>query len=348
MVHLEVHSSVPVIIIVKEIEMHRRYLTICFAIVLAAAFLSGCATEDKKPDLVYFEVDMILPTVGTSGLMPSEINDILREVETRNREVEDDPDWIKKSYEGLMVRRLNNVSEREYARFEKYLDNGSVYILVHPGFFSFFHYPRRLRSSVDEAVSEYNIVELLLKRRPKTAEFALLQAQERRTRDFFEFKTAQKKLIIFIIPQNYQEYSGYTYRKSRDEYMRYLNEITNFSESVLFIDSRSPNRGSISEADAMRLVEFLLSVNAKNVYVGGSYVGRCLEDFYALLTREYGSEGIYVVPELSDISPREINGAIATELLKPDGSIDKIVAKRQMQMDVYNIQETIPQLINLP
>ena len=130
--------------------------------------------------------------------------------------------------------------------------------------------------------------------------------------------------------------------------MRYLNEITNFSESVLFIDSRSPNRGSISEADAMRLVEFLLSVNAKNVYVGGSYVGRCLEDFYALLTREYGSEGIYVVPELSDVSPREINSAIATELLKPDGSIDKIVAKRLMQNDVYQVQEVIPQLLNLP
>ena len=62
--------------------MLRRYLTICFAIVLAASFLSGlsgCATEEKKPELVYFEVDMVLPPVGTTGLMPSEINDILRE-----------------------------------------------------------------------------------------------------------------------------------------------------------------------------------------------------------------------------------------------------------------------------
>lgn len=298
--------------------------------------------------MVYFQVDMVLPPVGTTGLSPSEISDVLKEVEARNKEVEDEQAWIKKSYEGLMVRRLTNVSEREFPKFKKYLDNGSVYILVHPGFFSFFHYPRRLRRSDTDQVSEFNVVELLLKRRAKTAEFALLQAQERRTRDFVEFKSAQKKLLIIVTPRNYQEYSGYTYRKSRDEYMRYLNEITNFSESVLFVESRSPNRGYLSADDAIRLVEFLLSVDAKTVYIGGSYVGRCLEDFYTLLTREYGSEGIFVVPELSDLSPREINGKIATELLKPDGSIDKRVAKRQMQKDVYSVQETIPKLLNLP
>ncbi len=298
--------------------------------------------------MVQFQVDMVLPPVGTTGLTPVEISNILKQVETRNKDVEDGPEWIERSYEGLMVRRLTNVSEREFPKYKKYLDNGSVYILVHPAFFSFFHYPRKLRSSGPEVVSEFNIVELLLKRRAKSAEFALLQAQERRTRDFVEFKSAQKKLLIMVIPQNYQVYSGYTYRKDKDEYMRYLNEITNFSESVLFVESRSPNRGYLSDDDALRLVEFLLSVDAKTIYVGGSYIGRCLEDFYTLLTREYGSEGIYVVPELSDLSPREINGNFATQLLRPDGGIDKTVAMRQMREDVYDVQENIPRMLNLP
>jgi len=315
---------------------------------MASTLLAGCAPEQKKPDVVYFQVDMVLPPVGTKGLSPSEISDILLEVETRNKEVEDEPAWIEKSYEGLMVRRLTNVSELEFPKFKKYLDGGSIYILVHPGFFSFFHYPRKLRRSGSDDLSEFNVVEMLLKRRSKSAEFALLQAQERRTRDFVEFKSTQKKLIIMVIPQNYQEYSGYTYRKNLDEYMRYLNEITNFSESVLFVESRSPNRGSLSDDDALRLMEFLLSVDAKTIYVGGSYVGRCIEDFYALLTGKYGKKGIYVVPELSDISPRELNGAIATELLRPDGGIDKLVAKRMMQEDVYKVQETIPSMLNLP
>jgi hypothetical protein len=337
------------VIIIQELndKIMKTFLISSIAI-LAIAFLTGCTTVEKRPELVQFEVDMVLPTVGTSGLAPVEISRILSDIEKRNKEVEDDPEWIENAYEGLLVRRLNNVSEREYSKYKKYLDTDAVYILVHPGFFSFFHYPKKLRRSEADAVSEFNIVELLLKKRPKTAEFALLQAQERRMRDFIEFKSAQKKLIIMIIPKDYREYSGYTYRKSRDEYMRYLNEITNFSESVLFVESRSPNRGYLSEADAIRLVEFLLSVEAKTVYVGGGYVGRCLEDFYTLLTREYGGEGIYVVPELSDLSPREINGDIARALLRPDGSIDKAVAWRQMKADIFDVQETIPKFKTLP
>ena len=54
------------------------------------------------------------------------------------------------------------------------------------------------------------------------------------------------------------------------------------------------------------------------------------------------------MPELSDLSPREINGKIALELLRNDGSIDKVVARKQMQEDVYKVQETIPRLESLP
>jgi len=291
---------------------------------------------------------MVLPPVGTTGLSPAEINKVLGEVETRNKKVEDDKLWIDKSYKGLLVRRLTNISEREFPRYSKYLDNGAAYVLVHPAFFSFFHYPRKLRRSDSIETMEFNVVELLLKRKPKTHEFALLQAQERRMRDFVEFKSTQKKLLVMVVPKNYKTYSGYTYRKGRDEYMRFLNETTNLSDSVLFVESRSPNRGYLSEGDAVRLVEFLISVGAKKVYLGGSYIGRCLEDFYTMLTKEYGTEGIYVVPELSDLSPREINGDIANELLKEDGTIDKAVARKQMVDDIYKVQETIPRVETLP
>jgi hypothetical protein len=321
-----------------------------FVLLFGLLLVSGCKTPEKRvqPKFVQFEVDMVLPPVGTTGLMPSEVNAVLKEVEDRNKSVEDDPEWIGRAYGGLLVRRLTNVSEREYHKYQKYLDEGAVYVLVHPGFFSFFHYPRKLRSNTATESSEFNIVEMLIKRRPKTAEFALLQAQERRMRDFIEFKSTQKKLLIVIVPRNYRNYSGYTYRKGKDEYMRFLNEITNLSDSVLFVESRSPNRGYLTDEDAIRLVEFFLSINVKRIYVGGSYVGRCLEDFYTLLTKEYGNEGIYMVPELSDLSPREVNGDIALGLLKSDGSIDKDVARRYMKTDKYSVQETIPHIMSLP
>ncbi|NIW39184.1 MAG: hypothetical protein GWN14_15735, partial [candidate division Zixibacteria bacterium] len=84
------------------------------------------------------------PPVGSSALPPDEVDRILAEIQKRNDTVEDKPDWIKRAYSGLMLRKLTNVSREEYKKYEEYLDNGSAYVIVHPGFFSFFHFPRKL------------------------------------------------------------------------------------------------------------------------------------------------------------------------------------------------------------
>ncbi len=151
-----------------------------------------------------------------------------------------------------------------------------------------------------------------------------------------------------VVPRHYNRYKGYKYRKDYDEYTRYLNEITNFSESIIFAESRSPNRGYLTDEDGIRLMEFLLSVNAKSIYVGGGYVGRCLEDFYALLTDEFGPEDIYIVPELSDISPKELTKKMAKNLLTPEGDINKALATDNLVNDVYHIQEIQPRIKHLP
>jgi hypothetical protein len=192
------------------------------------------------------------------------------------------------------------------------------------------------------------VVERLLNVPPPDEEFALLQAQERRMRDFLEFMSQRQKLVIVVVPRHYERYKGYKYRKDHDEYTRYLNEVTNFSESIIFAESRSPNRGYLTDEDGIRLMEFLLSVDAKTIYIGGGYIGRCLEDFYKLITQEFGPEDIYVVPELSDVSPRELTKKMAKTLLTPDGDINKVIATQNLITDVYNIQETSPRIKHLP
>jgi hypothetical protein len=314
--------------------------------VISLFLLSGCAS-DGTPKIASLDVDMILPPAGTATMDPAELNGLMSDIQERNTAVEDDPDWIEQSYKGMMVRRLTNVTEEEAPFYREYLDGGAAYVIVHPSFFSFFHYPRKLIDNKASRASRYNVVEVLLNKDPRSPQFALLQAQERRMRDFLEFKSTEKKLIIMIVPKNYGKYTGYTYRKGRDEYMRYLNEVTNFSKSVLFVESMDPNRGSLTQDDALKLMEFLLSVNAKRVYVGGAYVGRCLEDFYNILTREWGEEGIYVIPELADISPRELNPQIAISILRPDGLIDTAMATELLQKDVYRVMERTPEITNL-
>ncbi len=323
-----------------------RFFTLFCVICLIMTILSACASA--PPEIVPLDVDMILPPVGSSALPPDEVDRILAEIQKRNDTVEDKPDWIKRAYSGLMLRKLTNVSREEYKKYEEYLDNGSAYVIVHPGFFSFFHFPRKLKDNTGEFISKYNVVELLLNKKPMDPEFALLQAQERRMRDFIEFKSTQKKLLILVVPTQYWKYSGYTYKNGRDEYMRYLNEVTNLSESVLFVESRSPNRGYLTEDDALTLMEFLGTIDTQSIYIGGAYVGRCLEDFYLLLTEEFGTDGIFIVPELADISPRELNSDMARAILRPDGLIDRNVVTQFMKNDAYRVLEVKPDIINLP
>jgi len=324
----------------------RKFITI-FAMVSMVLTMIGCATT-MAPQIARMDQSMIMTPSGTSDLAPEEVDSILKTIEDRNRTVEDDPEWIKSSYENLMIRRLINVSSGEYPKYRQYLDGGAVYIMVHPAFFTFFHYTKKKqRTDSTEESYKLNIVEFLLRLNPSTPQFAVLQAQERRMRDFLEFKSTQKKLVIIVIPKDYTNYSGYTYRNELDEYKRFLNESTNFSASVLFVESRSPNRGYLTDDDAVKLMEFLLSIKAKKVYVGGGYIGRCLEDFYNLITQEYGKEDIFVVPEMSDISPRELNESMAVRLLKSDSLIDHQVATDLMLEDSYKVQELIPQIENL-
>lgn len=326
--------------------MNRNRLILMLASLATSAFLVGCSTY--TPNVAYLDVDMVMPPDGTRQMPPEKVSAMIERIEERNEKVEDEKVWIEDSYSGLMVRRMVNVSSGEYKSYKQYLDDGAVYIIVHPAYFTFFHYTKNLRRSSDMDDDKLNVVELLLKKKPSSPQFAVMQAQERRMRDFIEFKSTENKLIILVVPQKYFDYSGYTYKGTQqDEYMRYLNEIANMSPSVLFVESRDPNRGYLTDEDAMKLMEFLMSVDAERIYIGGGYVGRCLEDFYSLLTDEYGSEGIYVVPGLSDISPRELSNPLAAHLLRPDGKLDHELAAQLMVNNTYKIQEIIPQIIDL-
>jgi len=317
--------------------------------VLAVAMsVVGCvptySVRNSKPG----DYSKINPPVGSSKLDPVEVQAISGDIDERNKTVEDDPEWIKRAYNGLMVRKLNNLSEREYKGYRKYLDDGAAYIIVHPAFFPFFHYPKTVPVIDQESfLPKDNVVERILHMKPMDLKFALLQAQERRMRDFLEFMSAREKLVIVVVPRHYNKYRRYRYREGHDEYARYLNEVTNFSKSVLFAESRSPNRGYLTDEDGIRLMEFLLSVNAETIYIGGGYIGRCLEDFYVLLTEEFGQEDIYVVPELSDISPIEITKKLAKTLLTPEGKIDIRLATQNLAKDAYKIQEVKPRVRNL-
>lgn len=325
--------------------MREKTLLCVIILTITLALLSSCAASRA---IVQQDINSIRPVMKAGG---EEDKAVIIGIEERNRTVEDSPAWIQNAYEGLKIRRLNSVSEKEYEDYRKFLENGAVYVIVHPGYFPFFQYkdmPAEEKQPEEDYLGKKNVVERLLSVPPPDINFSVLQAQERRTRDFLEYKSTEEKLIIIVLPRNYKSFKGYVYKNGIDEYARYLNEVTNLSKSVLFVESKSASRGYLLESDMVRLLEFLSSIGAKKVYVGGGYIGRCLEDFYIDISDVYGSEDVFIVPELSDVSPRELKGGLARGLLMPDGTIDVGVATQNLKTEAYGTQEIRPKLRNLP
>lgn len=329
-------------------------IPVLLLVLVLAISVSACSTRRDKLNFIRLDPEIIaVPVSTTARLSSQERQEILDTANRRNMTEEKDPQWIKSSYSGLMVRRLNSVSSKSYADYAQYLENDAAYIVIHPAFFPFFHGLNRLTPVIEDIenasdLPRTNVVEKFLALKPSTEEMVMLQAQERRMRDFIEFKSTQKKLMIIVVPRRYAKYNGYVYKEGPDEYMRYLNEITNMSPSVVFIESRSPNRGYPTEEDGLLLMDFLAAIRAKNLYIAGGYVGRCLEDFYVSLTETYGNEGIFIIPELADISPQELNNAMAYEILDEAGSIDMEAARYFIKEDVFDVQQVHPNLKSLP
>lgn len=310
---------------------------------IALMLLASCTLS---PAIVQPDISKIRP--------PSKSFDeqIISSIEQRNRTLEDDPKWIENSYGPLGIRKLNTIAEKEYENYKKYIDNGSVYVIVHPAYYPFFHfggmaYRSNLNSGISDGQQKENAIEEFISIPPSDVRFSLFQAQERRTRDFLEYKSTEEKLVILILPRSHATFARYAYKGGPDEYVRYLNEVTNSSKSIIYVESQSATRGQLREEDSLRLAEFLLAVSPTRVLVGGGYIGRCLEDFYVDFAESYDADSLFMVPELSDISPKELSKKLARSLLMPDGSINAQTATANLINDAYKAQDIQPNIMNL-
>jgi hypothetical protein len=233
------------------------------------------------------------------------IMDIMNAVEERNRGIEADTAWINGAYQGLSIAKLNTLSPEQYDRYRTYVDNGSVYIFVHPSYSLFFHEknPRALRGSADLRSS---IVDSFLESTPESAVMLLEQEQLRAEKKFIEYLTTVDKLVILVLPRDYLHAMNYAYLQGPDEYARYLNGIANGSPAILYMESESSNSGKLLADDLIPLLSFLKAVGAQTTLIGGGYVGRCQKEFYQYVTNFTAADRYYIVPELSTFSPQDI------------------------------------------
>lgn len=305
---------------------------------LVLSLLIGCVTTSA---------DEIRISLSKNVKDVSEIerfSKVLEGIAERNKTVEDSPEWLKEAYSSIMIKRLNDVPKERYVDYKKFLIGNEVYIIIHPSYYAFFNNEVTLSSRSDKKVYPLkNIVERFYDRYyDYDYGMIVMQEQERLLRDFVEVMSTEKKLIILILPRNWKERLTYGYIDGLDEYLRYINEITNMSESALYMESAMGNNGYMLPEDLNILNAFLMELGVKKVMLGGGYVGRCLTQFYDSIRPSLASAcrecKLYVVPEITAVAVIDLNNKWGDSLLRKDGRINFNAAARNLRDNkAYNV-----------
>lgn len=184
----------------------------------------------------------------------------------------------------------------------------AVTIMVHPAYSLFFREENR------SAYSE--------------AKYGLLKLQLDNEARFIGEIAETDNLLILVLPGNYQQDSlaplSYTF---------YLNSSTKSSPMVYYIYSETSSSGSLSTDTVVMLYGFLYKVKADKVLIGGGYIGRCQREFYNQISTYVDTIPVFIVPEISSISPDDIGDdeaqSIANSLQQRDyAPVKKFIEKR--------------------
>lgn len=285
-------------------------------IVLLIAALNGCAANSnlRHPGQSARSKNSVV--VETPDVIAGRLKYIAEAVKGRNRIVEKDPRWMEWSYSGIGIRKLNDIPAEKYSDYSRYVDGSRIYVIVHPAYYIFFNKDvPAIRRTADNAGS--SIFDLFLRETPDDSTLIrCIRQQQMNEKDFIEYLSGEKRLIILIVPKDYREHPDYRYRYGRDEYARYINEVTSGSESALYLESASPSSGELSADDYFTLLSFMNHTGAKSVLIGGGYVGRCQTQFYRQMTRVESGGSYFIVPEISVFSPQDMADKNVANCLK--------------------------------
>ncbi|TAL26659.1 MAG: hypothetical protein EPN94_02800 [Nitrospirae bacterium] len=251
------------------------------------------------------------------------IKEAFKQINELNETTKKSPEWLREAYSGIKIKRLNDIPKEEYGAYKKRLYKGQIYIIVHPGFYSFF--ANKNAPEPKERIDAFpakNLADRIFSDAPTDSlGLKLAQENERLLRNFLEYMSLEKKLVILILPRDYKKYLTNGYSPGLDEYARYLNDLTNGSESILYMESRNHNTGDMEKDDVEILSAFLKDIKAKRILYSGGFVGRCLDKFNTVLVDKFGYKDLYFVPELASIFPGELN-ASHSYLLTETGKIN--------------------------
>src|SRR3990172_2292360 len=209
-------------------------------------------------------------------------------------------------YRRLNIRSLNDIPEKSFVEYKKYVQNGTAYVIVHPAYYIFFHDYNDNKLVIERRSGNLlkNIVDVFIEDYPVGNNQMLQKMREgqNKEKDFLRKAVSQKGLVILVLPPNYINHHDYPYHKL-DEFGRYLNEITKGAPSVVYIESRGHESGYLTGKTLSMLDSFLKETGVKTLLIGGGYVGLCVENFFTEAGRLHNIDKIELMPELLTSSP---------------------------------------------
>ena len=284
-----------------------RYISLVMSAAVVFMVFSACATVDPEQAKRQQEKSQKKLQVGQER---KRVEQVFEEIHKRNDTIKRTPEWLKEAYSSVKIRKVSDVSKDEYETFRQYADDGDVYLIVHPAYYAFFQQNKVALSSPEDAkiLPSKNIVERFAEVYGAGDNIMnkLFLEQERLSRDFLEFMSHEKKLAILLLPKDYKNHMTYGVIPGLDEYARYINEVTNMSESLLYLESDEAWNGYVEGPELDTLTAFLQGIGTRRVLLGGGYLaGRCVDNFYMSLRKRFNYEDIYFVPEILAISPED-------------------------------------------
>ncbi|OGW28066.1 MAG: hypothetical protein A2X59_03165 [Nitrospirae bacterium GWC2_42_7] len=288
-------------------------------IFLLLVFFTGCMPEVKT------DIPLETPVKNKAERQQERlrIKEVFKEINETNKTLKKSPEWLTEAYSSIKIKKLNDILKEEYSSYSKYLHSSEVYIIVHPGYYAFIQNKQPLPLwEYAKGFPQNNVVERISENLSRDdISIKVMEEQEKVLRDFIEFMSKEKKLVILILPGDYKNHLSYGYVKGYDEYARYINELTNMSESVIYMESKEYNNGFLSDKDLEVLATFLNTAGAKTIKLGGGYIGKCLSNFYESIGTRYRNNDINFILEITTISPVDM-GSESNRLLNKDGRIN--------------------------
>jgi len=189
--------------------------------------------------------------------------------------------------EPLRIKKLTAASATDVPPAQK---GRAVTIMVHPAYSLFFR---------EEHRSTYT-----------EAKYDLLKFQLDNEARFISEIAKTDNLLVLVLPGDFQQESiaplSYTY---------YLNAAAGDGASVYYLTSETWSSGALSMDSMVTLYGFLQKTGATRVLIGGGYIGRCQREFSSQVSAYVDKASVYIVPEISSISPDDISDRESAEIL---------------------------------